>query len=176
MHWLFARRCSGKFSGQENCYVFKHHAGNSLTDWYSTNSWVGSELHVNKWATRLERQLGKCHRNSVTEPVLLQQRTPAVRGTQFEKHCPRRFNVWFGIIWWFTINVLFRVRSCHISIKLAPLSQRSKPWSSTWYGLFYLLCILCSLLFCDNVIFCVSFSSVYCTVHCSCIVLCLLVM
>jgi hypothetical protein len=42
---------------------------------------------------------------------------------------------------------------------------------------FSLLCILCSLLFCDIVLLCVTlFSSVYCTVHCSCIVLCLLVL
>jgi hypothetical protein len=37
------------------------------------------------------------------------------------------------------------------------------------------LCILCSLLFCDIVILCYCFSSVYCTVHFSCIALCLLV-
>jgi len=57
--WFLARRCSAKFSGQEKCFAFQHLPGNSLTDWCSNNIWVGSELLVSKWATRLERQLGK---------------------------------------------------------------------------------------------------------------------
>jgi hypothetical protein len=47
---------------------------------------------------------------------------------------------------------------------------------STWYGLFPLLCIQCSVTFCNIVLLFVTVFPVYCAVHRSCIVLCLLVM